>query len=393
MPIYNPRVKSSNANYPRAKYDTSGASASKTQPENPFDGICARPQKPEPSHLIQQKETPDTKSYCVGDNSTSLGLNGRKRQNAMCHDSGQVRPVDNKYLNRHACETPVAPEAVASRPFDTRFETFIGPEPRLQTRDFIVSNAQINWHTYLDRQGRNEYITLASQIAYDGNNIAFVFYENQIRRLMDESPFEERKLEVLRASCVGQPREMVNLFCAPMKSMSTSIRIEKALDRLRQRYGVSGGLTSEPKVRAIRHGAKVAFNSSSLKMYNEDLNTLEVFAYAHDEVEKLSGQLLLDTAARLPKTLKRRYLDFLDKKGLNLSRPGFESLHCFVVHEIDMMTSDYAQAFFKDEKDSSREQSFNFRELRVRLVAVGVGNGIQDNKQAGPHLFTSRARP
>ena len=86
----------------------------------------------------------------------------------------------------------------------------------------------------------NEYITLASQIAYDGNNIAFVFYENQIRRLVDESPFEERKLEVLRASCVEQPREMVNLFCAPMKSMSTSIRIEKALDRLRQRYGVSG---------------------------------------------------------------------------------------------------------------------------------------------------------
>ena len=51
---------------------------------------------------------------------------------------------------------------------------------------------------------------------------------------MSESPFEERKLEVLRASCVGQPREMVNLFCVPMKNMSTYRRIEKALDRLRQ---------------------------------------------------------------------------------------------------------------------------------------------------------------
>ena len=100
-------------------------------------------------------------------------------------------------------------------------------------------------------------------------------------------------------------------------------------------------------------------------MYNEDLNTLEVFAYAHDEVEKLSGQLLLDTAARLPNTLKRHYLDFLDKKGLNLSRPGIESLRSFDAHEIDMMTSDYAQAFFKDKKDSSREQPFNSRELRV----------------------------
>ena len=134
---------------------------------------------------------------------------------------------------------------------------------------------------------------MASQIAYDGSNIEFVLYENQICRLMDDTPFEERKLKVLRAYCVGQPREMVNLFCAPMKSMTTALRIAKALDRLKQRYGVSEGLTSEPKVKAIRNGAKVAFNSSSLKTFNEDLNTLEMFVFAHDEVHKLSGQLVL----------------------------------------------------------------------------------------------------
>ena len=116
---------------------------------------------------------------------------------------------------------------------------------------------------------------------------------------------------------MGQPREMVNLFCAPMKSMTTALRIEKALDRLRQRYGVFGCLTPEPKVKAIRNGAKGAFNSPSLKMFNEDLNTLGVFAYAHDEVHKLSGQPLLDTAGRLPNLLKRRYFDFLDKKHLD----------------------------------------------------------------------------
>ena len=86
-------------------------------------------------------------------------------------------------------------------------------------------------HAYLERQGRNEYINLASQMGYDGSNLAFVFYENQVRRLMDESPYDERRLEVLRASCVGQPREMINLFCAPMKSMTTAQRIEKALSR------------------------------------------------------------------------------------------------------------------------------------------------------------------
>ena len=68
----------------------------------------------------------------------------------------------------------------------------------------------------------------------------------------------------------GQPREMVNLFCVPMKNVSRSTRIEKALDRLRQRYGVSGGLTSEPKIIAIRNGPKVLSDLNSLKMYNED---------------------------------------------------------------------------------------------------------------------------
>ena len=48
----------------------------------------------------------------------------------------------------------------------------------------VVNNNDLIPRTYLDRQGRNEYITLASQIGYDGSNIAFVFNENQIRRLM-----------------------------------------------------------------------------------------------------------------------------------------------------------------------------------------------------------------
>ena len=99
----------------------------------------------------------------------------------------------------------------------------------------VVSSEKSLFKEYLDRQGRNEYINLASQIGYDGHNIAFVFYENQIRKLMSESPCNERRLEILRASCTGQPREIVNLFLAPMKSLSTSERIEKALDRLRQR--------------------------------------------------------------------------------------------------------------------------------------------------------------
>ena len=211
---------------------------------------------------------------------------------------------------------------------------------RQETAANLVASNTVGFETYLERQGRNEFLNLASQIAYDGTNIAFVFYENQIRKLMSESPCDERRLEVLRAFCVGQPREMVNLFIAPMRSMSRAQEIEKALDRLRQRYGVSGGLTIEPQIIDIHLGPRVVFNTASLKSYNEDLNTLKVYAYAHDEVEKLSGQLLLEVANRLPSVLKRRYLDYLKISGLDLNSSEFESLRKFVVEELSIMTSD-----------------------------------------------------
>ena len=147
--------------------------------------------------------------------------------------------------------------------------------------------------------------------------------------------------------------------------MSTSQRIEKAIDRLRQRYWVSGELSTEPQIIAIRNGPKVIFNSASLKSFNEDLNTLKIFAYAHDEVEKLPGQLLLDVANRLPGVLKRQYLDCLEQRRLNLNRPGFESLRKFVMRKLNVMISDYAQTFCKaDEKEKSRDLG----ELVVQFV-------------------------
>ena len=86
-----------------------------------------------------------------------------------------------------------------------------------------------------------------------------------------------------------------------------------------RRYGVLGGLITEPKIVRIHIGSEVVHTVASLKSFNEDLNTLKVFAYAHDEIEKLSGQLLLDVANRLPGVLKRRYLDYLKQVGLDLN--------------------------------------------------------------------------
>ena len=226
----------------------------------------------------------------------------------------------------------------------SRFAHF---RPESTNSDYVAGDSRVlNDHvfqTYLDRQNRKEYINLASQMSFNGDNIAFVFFKNQIQKLMNQCPIIERRLEVLRAACVGQPREMVNLFFGPMRGLSTSERVEKALERLSERYGVPGGLTAEPAIVDIRNGSCVLHNVVSLKKFREDLNTLKVFAYAHNEIEKLSGQLLLDVANRLPGVLKRRYLDCLNHLGLDLNKPGFDSLRNFVGHELKIMTSEYAQ--------------------------------------------------
>ena len=98
---------------------------------------------------------------------------------------------------------------------------------------------------------------------------------------------------------------------------------------------------------------------------------MKFFAYAHDEFQKLSGQLLLDVANRLPGTLKRRYLDYLVRWNLDLNRPGFDSLRDFISHELSVMSSDYAQTFFRSEdKDKPRDSGYGRASVHVRQVAV-----------------------
>ena len=197
----------------------------------------------------------------------------------------------------------------------TRVKPVVGPN--VGDGEYLArpsaTNGEPALRAYNERQDRNKFINLASQIGYDGSNIDFVFQENQIRRLMHKSPYVERRLKVLKTSCIGERREMVNLVFAPMRNISSSKRIERALDRLNQRYGLSGGLTSEPKITKIRTGSRVAMSVVSPQGFNEDLKTFEVYAHAYDKLDKLFGQLMLDTA--------NDYLEYLNEVTLiNVTR-------------------------------------------------------------------------
>ena len=139
----------------------------------------------------------------------------------MRNNTDDVRPYGGvTYAGRVPMETEpkILFPAVAWGEDPPPAPTCASREPSRQNN---LNHASV-FEVYLERQGRNEYINLATQIAYDGHNIAYAFYENQNFKLMSESSNVERRLEVLRASCVGEPRKMVNLFLAPMKCTSTN---------------------------------------------------------------------------------------------------------------------------------------------------------------------------
>ena len=77
--------------------------------------------------------------------------------------------------------------------------------------------------------------------------------------------------------------------------------------------------------------------------------------------------------------LKRRYEDYLDKLGLDMSQPGFETLCEFIVHEIAMMAFEYAQAFFKQEKkEGPRDFGTGSKDFRVHQVGINADNRYPD---------------
>ena len=181
--------------------------------------------------FINDKSTvsnPQARGFIPQHVSGSRNHNSAAYHNDYAENSGNVeRCVSRRALdaeNQHTASSTAEYRNSANSNVEPnpcpQFRVNAATWPNVDTPVASESNPNAALNAYLKRQGRNEYINLATQVGYDGANIAFVFFKNQVRRLMNDSPYDERKLEVLRTACVGQPREMVNLFCAPMKSMS-----------------------------------------------------------------------------------------------------------------------------------------------------------------------------
>ena len=77
-------------------------------------------------------------------------------------------------------------------------------------------------------------------------------------------------MEVLRASCQGVPREIVNQLNYRMDGITETQRVEKALTRLRERYGATNGFMSEKRILEICQGPKIqSWTVASLKDFKD----------------------------------------------------------------------------------------------------------------------------
>ena len=124
----------------------------------------------------------------------SVSVQSRRRSNRGARASKAKLDTDQS-LQFNACE--VKANSTMRSKIETLPKTVLTPKQHSKPSSPVKNNLSAV-HNYLERQGRNEYINLASQIAYNGTNIAFVFYENQIRRLMEESPHQDQRLDLVR---------------------------------------------------------------------------------------------------------------------------------------------------------------------------------------------------
>ena len=159
---------------------------------------------------------------------------------------------------------------------------------------------------------------------------------------MDSCPFENSRLTLLQAACVGLAGQNISNLVADTPGLSEARRIEMSLERLSQRFGVRGGFYAEPEIRKFRYGDKLKSDSAfALKEYKDQLSECLLYAKAYNQPDKVEGQFVLDLAKRLPDVTKKEFLKFLANRFGHTNEPSFESLFEFITEEESYKSTDF----------------------------------------------------
>ena len=234
--------------------------------------------------------------------------------------------------------------------------------------------------TYEVSNTRKDFLDEAVLIGYDGVNMPYVMFYNQIMNLMSRCPYQDRRLPLLRAACVRTASQTIAVVISDTPGLNDDAKIKMALDRLSQRFGVHGGFANEPEVQKIRHGPKMSSTSAvAWKTFKDELTQCFVFAHSYRKPELLEGRLVVDLARRLPTYAKQRYLDFLSDQFGKTSDPTFDSLMKFVIREEDSKSSDFGVHLMAEERSERASRSSvknsNCPSVRVKKTSAHIERG------------------
>ena len=239
---------------------------------------------------------------------------------------------------------------------------------------------------------RKDFLDEAVLIGYDGTNMPYVMFYNQIMTLMARCPYPERKLPILRAACVRSAAQTIAVVISDTPGFNDNTKIAMGLSRSEQRFGRSGGFVNEPEVQQIRNGPKLSSTSGAAwKSFKDELTQCYVFAHSYKKHEVLEGRLVVDLARRLPSYAKQRYLDYLKDRFGSTNEPTFASLMAFVEREEECKSSDFAVQLMADEKSEragakssvgNGSKSSGYPSMKVKKTSAQFDGNVNPSSRA-----------
>ena len=122
-----------------------------------------------------------------------------------------------------------------------------------------------------------------------------MFY-NQIINLFERCYYSDRKLALLRASCVWTAAQTIAVVISGTPGFKDEIKNNMALKRLTQGFRVSAGNLNVPEVRKFCHGPKL----TNTVVNDYELTHCFVFAYSNKLPGKLEVRFVVDLARFQP---------------------------------------------------------------------------------------------
>ena len=102
--------------------------------------------------------------------------------------------------------------------------------------------------------------------------------------LLNRYYYLDHKLALLHAVCVRTTAQTIAVVILNTPGFKDDIKINMALNRLAQRFGVKGGVMNEPEVRKIYNTPKMSNTSEDAwRAFKDELTQCFVFAHSYKQ--------------------------------------------------------------------------------------------------------------